>query len=81
MSAAYSNDLDSDPKGIGFAYGGVFPGRLHAKGKVVDEHKVQFSVGVCGSYLLHVHLRPPHAETITFSCPSLHAQSYNPSCV
>ena len=34
------NEVTSDPLGIGFAFGGVEPGRLHAKGKCVDVHKV-----------------------------------------
>jgi len=67
VSSAYLNDIESDPKGIGFAFGGVYPGRLHARGRVVDEHKVNYSVGVVGSYLLHVRLRQPHAETTTIA--------------
>ena len=42
---------------IGFAYGGVEPGVLHAKGKVHEVHKVTYSVGRAGQYLLHVKLR------------------------
>ena len=57
---AYFSVVESDPERIGFAYGGVYPGRLHAKGQLVDEHEVRFSVGVSGSYLLYVSLRPPH---------------------
>ena len=67
LSSPYLNDIESDPKGIGFAFGGVYPGRLHARGRVVDEHKVNYSVGVVGSYLLHVRLRQPHAETTTIA--------------
>ena len=42
---------------IGFAYGGVQPGRLHAHGKLIDTHKVFFSIGRVGRYLLHIGLR------------------------
>ena len=57
---AYWDELRSDPQRIGFAYGGVFPGRLHAKGQLVEKHEVHFSIGVVGNYLLYVSLRPPH---------------------
>ena len=46
-----------DPTGVGFAFGGVYPGTLHAKGKTVETHKVSYSVGRVGTYLLHVRLR------------------------
>ena len=49
--------LTSDPTGIGFAFGGVEPGRLHAHGRPVDTHKVFFSVATCGNFLLYVGLR------------------------
>jgi len=39
-----------------FAYGGVVPGPK-ARGRVLDSHDVYFSVGVTGTYLLHVSLR------------------------
>lgn len=57
---AYWDEVQGDPQRIGFAYGGVYPGRLHAKGQLVEAHEVHFSVGVCGSYLLYVSLRQPH---------------------
>ena len=31
FTSSYASELESDPKGIGFAYGGLYPGRLHAK--------------------------------------------------
>ena len=31
----FLNELNSDPLGIGFAYGGVHPGKLHAHGKLL----------------------------------------------
>lgn len=36
------------------------PGRLRAKGQLVEQHKVHYSIGLCGTYLLHVMLR--HSE-------------------
>ena len=61
---AYWDDMQADPRGIGFAYGGVNPGRLHAKGQLVDQHAVQFSIGTCGTYLLYVALRQPRPATV-----------------
>ena len=43
--------------GIAFAFGGVEPGVLHAKGHLVKSHTVRYSVGVAGRYRLHVGLR------------------------
>ena len=62
-TTAYLRDIASDPTGIGFAYGGVMPGRLHAKGKLVEKHEVQFSIAKCGQYHLYVSLHgsPPSA--------------------
>jgi hypothetical protein len=37
---AYDDELRRDVNRIGFAFGGVNPGRLHAHGKLVEEHKV-----------------------------------------
>lgn len=48
-------ELASDP--ASFAFGGVFPGILHAHGKLHEVHRVMYSVGVAGKYLLHVRLR------------------------
>ena len=56
----YLNDLDTDPQGVGLAYGGVFPGRLHAKGQLIETHEVQYSIGLSGSYLMYVSLRQPN---------------------
>ena len=53
----YQNELKSDPTGVGFAFGGVEPGRLHAHGKVVETHKVFYSIGLVGTYRMHVGLR------------------------
>ena len=43
--------------GTGFAYGGLFPGTLHAHGALREFHTASYSIGVAGSYLLHVRLR------------------------
>ena len=43
--------------GAAFAFGGVYPGRLHSHGKLTESHRVFYSVGVAGTYLLHVRLR------------------------
>ena len=40
-----------------FAFGGISPGVLHAHGKLYDTHKASYSIGVAGTYLLHVRLR------------------------
>ena len=53
----WAQELIADPTGIGLAYGGLHPGRLHAHGRLFDSHKVFFSVGASGEYLLHVHFR------------------------
>lgn len=55
--------LISDESHVAFAYGGVHPGWLHSKGQVVDKHKVSYSVGKVGRYLLHVRLRN-HAAAV-----------------
>ena len=52
-----AHELASDKRGIAFAYGGVEPGTLHAHGKLVKAHQVQYSVGRAGEYLLHVGIR------------------------
>lgn len=54
---AFWNEVTSDPTGVGFAFGGLEPGRLHAKGKCVDVHKLYYSIGRAGKYRLHVGLR------------------------
>ena len=43
--------------GVGFAYGGVEPGRLGVRGDPVSWHKVYYSVAKAGRYKLHVGLR------------------------
>ena len=40
-----------------FAFGGVYPGTLHAHGLMHEWHRVSYSIGVAGQYLLHVRLR------------------------
>jgi hypothetical protein len=51
-----SEDALADPTGVGFAFGGVLPGTLHAKGTLVDAHKVHYSIARAGRYMLHVRL-------------------------
>ena len=51
------NELKADPMGIGFGFGGVEPGTLHAHGQLHEVHKVSYSIGLAGQYLLHVRLR------------------------
>lgn len=53
----YLKELEADPNKIGFAYGGVDPGRLRAKGQLIQQHRVHYSIGLCGTYQLHVTLR------------------------
>ena len=53
----FVQELRSDPLSIGFAYGGLYPGVMHAKGQVHESHKCTYSVGRAGTYLLHVRLR------------------------
>lgn len=48
-------ELADDP--ASFAYGGVFPGTLHSHGQLHTVHRVSYSIGVAGQYLLHVRLR------------------------
>lgn len=38
-TSAYLHELDVDP--VGFAFGGVYPGILHAHGKLFEEHKAR----------------------------------------
>ena len=55
MAKTVVNELTSDPTGIGFGFGGVEPG--NSQGKLHDVHKVSYSIGRAGHYLLHVRLR------------------------
>lgn len=45
-----------DPNNTGFAFGGLLPGWIGSKGQVVETHKVHYSIGKAGRYLLHVRL-------------------------
>lgn len=51
------NVLTFDEPGVAFAYGGVDPGTMHARGHVIKNHTVRYSVGLAGKYRLHVGLR------------------------
>ncbi len=57
VGPSFASELDSDEKGIAFAFGGCDPGTLHAKGQLVKWHQVRFSIGLAGKYWLHVGLR------------------------
>ena len=60
MMKSLSHELESAKaaeNAAAFAYGGLYPGTLHAKGKLLDSHKVFYSIGIAGQYLLHVRLR------------------------
>ena len=58
----FRNELAADPTGYGFAFGGVEPGRLRAKGLLVETHRVGYSIAKVGRYLLHVVLRHDSVE-------------------
>ena len=45
-----------------FAFGGVHPGTLHAHGKLFEWHKVSYSIGIAGQYLMHLRLRKQAAS-------------------
>lgn len=57
VSKTILHELTGDPTGVGFGFGGVTPGVLHARGQLHEVHKVTYSVGLSGEYLLHVRLR------------------------
>ena len=57
----FAHELTTDPAGIGFAYGGIYPGTLHARGALVKTHQVHYSLGQAGRYLLHIGLRQKNA--------------------
>ena len=81
------SEVECDPTAIGFAYGGVNPGWLHSKGTLPEVHKVSYSVGRAGRYLLHVRLhqagaavpgspfeltvRPGHARATATKLPAV----------
>ena len=58
--SAFLRQLDADSSGIGFAYGGIDPGRLHAHEH--DFHKVRYVICRAGTYLLHCGLRRPNGS-------------------
>ena len=55
-TAIQRRGISSDPNDFGFAYGGVVPGRLQAKGQPLEQHEVRFSLAKTGDYLMHVTL-------------------------
>ena len=46
LAKTIMHELTSDPSGIGFGFGGVEPGVLHAQGKLHEAHKVSYSIGM-----------------------------------
>ena len=54
---SYAFELAECSRGIAFAFGGVYPGTLHAHGALVKTHQVSYSIGAAGKYLLHIGLR------------------------
>ena len=56
-ASAFVDELKMATDSCGFAYGGAFPGALHAKGVLHEFHKISYSVSLAGVYLLHVRLR------------------------
>lgn len=75
------NELKADPMGIGFGFGGVEPGILHSRGVLHEVHKVSYTIGLAGQYLLHVRLRqqavaiPGSPFKLTVSPGAAHAKS------
>jgi hypothetical protein len=76
-----TSELWSDPTGIGFGFGGVEPGVLHAHGQLHDVHRVSYSLGLAGDYFLHVRLRqealplPGSPFLLTVSPAAAHGRS------
>ena len=62
LAKTISHELSADPAGIGFAFGGVDPGVIHAHGQLHEAHKVSYSIGLSGHFLLHVRLRSTAAS-------------------
>ena len=50
-------EVGADPSGIGFGFGGVEPGTLHAHGELHEVHRVSYALSLAGTYFLHVRLR------------------------
>jgi hypothetical protein len=45
VGPSFSYELAADARGIAFAFGGIFPGRLHAHGELVKVHQVSIFPG------------------------------------
>ena len=58
---SYAHEIAECKRGIAFAFGGVYPGTLHARGALVKTHQVSYSVGASGKYLMHVGLHQQSA--------------------
>lgn len=46
VGESYAHELSECPRGIAFAYGGLYPGTLHAHGALVRTHQVSCALGV-----------------------------------
>ena len=57
VGPSFAYELADCSRGIAFAYGGIYPGTLHAKGELIKTHTVHYSIGSAGRYMLHVGLR------------------------
>ena len=57
VGPSFAHELTECQHNIAFAYGGLFPGTLHAHGALIKTHQVSYSVGAAGKYLMHVGLR------------------------
>jgi len=53
----FEREVGADPSGIGFGFGGVEPGTLHAHGELHEVHRVSYALSLAGTYFLHVRLR------------------------
>ena len=58
---SYTHEITECKGGIAFAFGGVYPGTIHAHGALVKTHQVSYSVGAAGKYMVHIGLRQQSA--------------------
>ena len=57
VGPSLAHEIVADRSGIGFAFGGMHPGTLHAAGRLVKVHSIRYTIGRAGKYKLHVGLR------------------------
>ena len=70
-SHTISLELSSDPSGIGFAFGGIHPGTLHAHGHLFENHHVSYSIGLVGEVHCYVPFEPTAQRSPTPSAPGV----------